>query len=194
MKKRLIAIALSAVMLLALAACGSGGESLTFGTGAHPSTQMVMEVMENVVKPGFHCLDLGSGSGILSIAALRLGAETAVGIDIDPKAEDIARENAAYNGFAAPAFTALTGNVTEDTALMDTLAANRYDLVLVNIVADVIIGLSPLVRPMLAPGGRFLCSGIIDDRAEEVAQCLRDNGWTIAEARSSEGWFSYLCR
>ena len=100
---------------------------LTFGTGAHPSTQMVMEVMENAVKPGFHCLDLGSGSGILSIAALRLGAETAVGIDIDPKAEDIARENAAYNGFAAPAFTALTGNVTEDTALMDTLAAGRWN-------------------------------------------------------------------
>ena len=93
---------------------------LTIGTGAHPSTQMVMEVMEDVVKPGFHCLDLGSGSGILSIAALRLGAESAIGIDIDPKAEDIARENAAYNGFAAPAFTAFTGNVTEDTALMDT--------------------------------------------------------------------------
>ena len=167
---------------------------LTFGTGAHPSTQMVMEVMENAVKPGFHCLDLGSGSGILSIAALRLGAETAVGIDIDPKAEDIARENAAYNGFAAPAFTALTGNVTEETALMDTLAANRYDLVLVNIVADVIIALAPQVRPLLKKGGLFLCSGIIDDRAVEVADALRLAGWAIMEARESEGWFSYLCK
>ena len=74
---------------------------LTFGTGAHPSTQMVMEVMEEAVRPGWKCLDLGSGSGILSIAALRLGAKSAVGMDIDPKAEDIARENAAYNGFSA---------------------------------------------------------------------------------------------
>ena len=79
---------------------------LTFGTGAHPSTQMVVETMEAVVKPGAACLDLGSGSGILSIAALRLGAKSAIGVDIDPKAEDIARENAAYNGFSAPAFTA----------------------------------------------------------------------------------------
>ena len=95
---------------------------LTFGTGAHPSTQMVMEVMEETVKEGCHCLDLGSGSGILSITALRLGAESAVGVDIDPKAEDIARENAAYNGFSAPAFTALTGNVTGDKGLMRRLA------------------------------------------------------------------------
>ena len=82
---------------------------LTFGTGAHPSTQMVLQAMEDLVRPGFHCLDLGSGSGILSIAALRLGAETAVGVDIDPKAADISRENAAYNGLSAPAFTARTG-------------------------------------------------------------------------------------
>ena len=158
---------------------------LTFGTGAHPSTQMVMEVMENVVKPGFHCLDLGSGSGILSIAALRLGAETAVGIDIDPKAEDIARENAAYNGFAAPAFTALTGNVTEDTALMDTLAANRYDLVLVNIVADVIIGLAPVLPHFLNESSTLICSGILDTRLSDVLDALTAAGiarmglWTL---------------
>ena len=100
---------------------------LTFGTGAHPSTQMVMETMEETIRPDSCCLDLGSGSGILSIAALRLGAKSAVGVDIDPKAEDIARENAAFNGFGAPEFTALTGNVTEDTALMDTLRSRRYE-------------------------------------------------------------------
>ena len=114
---------------------------LTFGTGAHPSTQMVMTVMEETIKPGCACLDLGSGSGILSIAALRLGASTAVGVDIDPKAEDIARENAAYNGFAAPAFAALTGNVTADKKLMERLSEDRYDVVLVNLVADVIAAL-----------------------------------------------------
>ena len=98
---------------------------LTFGTGAHPSTQMVMEAMEELVRPGDHCLDLGSGSGILSIAALRLGAESAIGVDIDPKAEDIARENAGYNGYAAPEFEACTGNVTADHPLSMLLRALR---------------------------------------------------------------------
>lgn len=161
---------------------------LTFGTGAHPSTQMVMEVMENVVKPGFHCLDLGSGSGILSIAALRLGAETAVGIDIDPKAEDIARENAAYNGFAAPAFTALTGNVTEDTALMDALAANRYDLVLVNIVADVIIGLAPVLPHFLNESSTLICSGILDTRLSDVLDALTAAGLTVTATKAKDDW------
>lgn len=161
---------------------------LTFGTGAHPSTQMVMEVMENAVKPGFHCLDLGSGSGILSIAALRLGAETAVGIDIDPKAEDIARENAAYNGFAAPAFTALTGNVTEDTALMDTLAAGRYDLVLVNIVADVIIGLAPVLPHFLNESSTLICSGILDTRLSDVLDALTAAGLTVTATKAKDDW------
>ena len=161
---------------------------LTFGTGAHPSTQMVMETMENLVKPGFHCLDLGSGSGILSIAALRLGAETAIGIDIDPKAEDIARENAAYNGFAAPAFTALTGNVTEDRALMDSLAAKEYDLVLVNIVADVIIGLAPILPHFLTGRSTLICSGILDVRLAEVIAALEKAGLTITTVKEKEDW------
>ena len=91
---------------------------LTFGTGAHPSTQMVMESMEQLLTKDGTCLDLGSGSGILSIAALRLGAKSAIGVDIDPKAEDIARENSAYNGFAAPEFTAFTGNVLGSLPIM----------------------------------------------------------------------------
>lgn len=161
---------------------------LTFGTGAHPSTQMVMEVMENAVKPGFHCLDLGSGSGILSIAALRLGAESAIGIDIDPKAEDIARENAAYNGFAAPAFTALTGNVTEDTALMDTLAAGWYDLVLVNIVADVIIGLAPVLPHFLNESSTLICSGILDTRLSDVLDALTAAGLTVTATKAKDDW------
>ena len=161
---------------------------LTFGTGAHPSTQMVMETMEDVVKPGFRCLDLGSGSGILSIAALRLGAETAIGIDIDPKAEDIARENAAYNGFAAPEFTALTGNVTEDKELMVQLAAREYDLVLVNIVADVIIGLSPVLPNFLTENSILICSGILDTRLEDVKAALTKADLTITGIKAKEDW------
>ena len=167
---------------------------LTFGTGAHPSTQMVMEKMEEVVKPGFRCLDLGSGSGILSIAALRLGAASAIGIDIDPKAEDIARENAAYNGFASPEFTALTGNVTEDKELMQHLAADEYDLVLVNIVADVIIGLSPVLPNFLTEKSTLICSGILDVRLEEVCAALRKAGLTITAVKEKEDWRSVTAR
>ncbi|MBQ3504459.1 MAG: 50S ribosomal protein L11 methyltransferase [Oscillospiraceae bacterium] len=161
---------------------------LTFGTGAHPSTQMVMETMEDLVQPGWRCLDLGSGSGILSIAALRLGAQSAVGIDIDPKAEDISRENAAYNGFAAPEFAALTGNVTEDTALMEELAAKEYDLVLVNIVADVIIGLSPVLKAFLRDTSTLICSGILDTRLQDVLDALEKDGLEVTEIRQKEDW------
>ncbi len=167
---------------------------LTFGTGAHPSTQMVMEKMEEVVKPSFRRLDLGSGSGILSIAALRLGAESAVGIDIDPKAEDIARENAAYNGFAAPAFTALTGNVTEDKALMNQLADTDYDLVLVNIVADVIIDLSPVLPGLMTRDTTLICSGILDVRLEDVVNALQKVGLTITSVKEKEDWRSVTAR
>ena len=161
---------------------------LTFGTGAHPSTQMVVEKMEEVVRPGFRCLDLGSGSGILSLAALRLGARSAVGVDIDPKAEDIARENAAYNGFTAPEFTALTGNVTEDKELMTALAAKEYDLVLVNIVADVIVGLSPILPDFMDENTLLICSGILDTRLEDVKAALEKAGLNLTGTRAREVW------
>ena len=161
---------------------------LTFGTGAHPSTQMVMETMEEIVKPGFTCLDLGSGSGILSIAALQLGAASATGIDIDPKAEDIARENAGYNGIGEAEFTALTGNVTEDKELMASLAAKEYDLVLVNIVADVIIGLSPVLPNFLTEHTTLICSGILDTRLEDVTSALKKAGLTITAIKEKEDW------
>ena len=161
---------------------------LTFGTGAHPSTQMVMETMEEMVKPGAHCLDLGSGSGILSITALSLGAESAVGVDIDPKAEDIARENAAFNGFAAPSFTALTGNVTEDKSLMRQLAEKEYDILLVNIVADVIIGLSPILPDFMTEHTLLICSGILDSRLADVTDALEAVNLTVTAIRAKEEW------
>ena len=161
---------------------------LTFGTGAHPSTQMVMETMEETDLNGAACLDLGSGSGILSITALRLGAASAVGVDIDAKAEGIARENAAYNGFAAPEFAALTGNVTADKKLMDRLAADAYDLVLVNIVADVIIGLAPILPNFLNEKTLLICSGILDTRLEDVTAALEKAGLTITKVKAKEDW------
>ena len=165
---------------------------LTFGTGAHPSTQMCMEFMEELVKPGMEVIDLGSGSGILSIAALRLGAKTAIGVDIDPKAEDIARENAAYNDFGADRFDAVTGNVTEDTALMERLSEKHYDLVFVNIVADVIIGLSPVLKHFMDENTKVICSGILDVREDEVHEALRAAGLVIERTRAKEDWRSLV--
>ena len=161
---------------------------LTFGTGAHPSTQMVLETMEQVVKPGAACIDLGSGSGIVSIAALHLGAGSAIGVDIDPKAEDIARENAAYNGFAAPEFTALTGNVIADKALMARLSGGQYDVVLVNIVADVIIGLAPVLPRFLGADTTLICSGILDTRLSDVVSALQQADLAVTAAREKEEW------
>ena len=161
---------------------------LTFGTGTHPSTQMVMEAMEQLVTPGSQCLDLGSGSGILSIAALRLGAADAIGIDIDPKAEDIARENAAYNGFGAEVFTALTGNVTEDKALMEGLRQRPWDMVLVNIVADVIIGLAPTLPAFLSDSSVLICSGILDTRLADVVAAVESAGMTVTSVRQKDDW------
>ena len=165
---------------------------LTFGTGAHPSTQMCMEFMEELVKPGMEVIDLGSGSGILSIAALRLGAKTAIGVDIDPKAEDIARENAAYNDFGADRFDAVTGNVTEDTALMERLSEKHYDLVFVNIVADVIIGLAPVLKHFMDENTKVICSGILDVREDEVHEALRSAGLVIEQTRAKEDWRSLV--
>lgn len=161
---------------------------LTFGTGAHPSTQMVMEFMEEMELAGKNCLDLGSGSGILSITALRLGAKAATGVDIDPKAENIARENAAYNGFSAPEFTALTGNVTADKKLMARLCQDSYELVLVNIVADVIIGLAPVLPAFLRPDSTLLLSGILDTRLEDVLAALKNANLTVVDRKAREDW------
>ena len=165
---------------------------LTFGTGAHPSTQMCMEFMEELVKDGMDVIDLGSGSGILSIAALRLGAATAVGVDIDPKAEDIARENAAYNDFSVDRFDAVTGNVTEDHELMARLSGKHYDLVFVNIVADVIIGLAPVLKHFMDENTRVICSGILDVREAEVHEALTANGLAILATKSKEDWRSLV--
>ncbi len=161
---------------------------LTFGTGAHPSTQMVMEAMEQRLTAGAHCLDLGSGSGILSITALRLGAAEAIGVDIDPKAEDIARTNAAYNGFEAPAFYACTGDVTANKALMSKLAGANYDFVFVNIVADVIIHLAPVLPRFLQSHSTLICSGILDVRLGDVTAALEAAGLCITEIKSKEDW------
>ena len=166
---------------------------LTFGTGSHATTRLCLQALDKYIRGGEKILDLGCGSGILSIAALVLGAGEAFACDIDEKCVDVAYENAALNGVGKDRYTVRWGDVLTDKALQAEFGGG-YDMVVANIVADVIMGLSDKVRPFLKEGGLFLCSGIIDDRAEEVFTKLRADGWTVIEQHDSEGWYSFLCR
>ena len=138
-------------------------------------------------------LDLGCGSGILSIAALLLGADSAFGCDIDEKAVKVAYENAALNGIGRDRYTVRAGDVLTDAGLRREMGGG-YDIVVANIVADVIIALTDTVGELKAPDGLFLCSGIIDDRSEEVEARLRAAGLTVLEKNQAEGWYSFLCQ
>ncbi|MCI8398736.1 MAG: 50S ribosomal protein L11 methyltransferase [Oscillibacter sp.] len=166
---------------------------LTFGTGSHPTTRLCLTILETLVHGGERVLDLGCGSGILSIAALRLGAESAMAVDIDEKCLHAARDNAALNNIPPEACTVLTGNILTDESLQARIGAN-YDIILANIVADVIIPLAPRVPALLTPTGRFLCSGIIESRTAEVESALKSAGLEILERREDNGWFAFLCR
>ena len=158
---------------------------MIFGTGAHASTQMCMRELERAIQGGEHVLDLGSG--ILSITAILLGAAHATGVDIDPKAEDIARENAAINQIFSDRFAAVTGDVIGDQAMMESLKGH-YDVVLANIVADVIIPLSRVVPEFMQEDSIFICSGILNTRLTEVLQALEKNGLQILSTEQQEDW------
>ena len=167
---------------------------LTFGTGAHPTTQLCLELLEQVLRPGDRVLDLGCGSGILAIAALALGASQAVGADIDPKAADVAFENAALNGIGPDRLRVYAGDVLADKRLAGKLEPGRNQVVLANIVADVIIPLSARAGEFLTPDGVFLTSGIIDGRQDEVRAALEQNGFAITRHLERGGWHAYEAR
>ena len=166
---------------------------VAFGTGAHHTTRMCLEFLEQTVKQGDRVLDLGCGSGILSIAAVLLGARDAVAVDIDPIAEHIAYENAALNGISADGYHVEIGDILTD-GLMRERILGEYDIVLANIVAGVILALAPYARTVVKKGAPFIVSGIIDEREQEVVEGLIAAGFTIDAVHRSEGWVGILAR
>lgn len=154
---------------------------MVFGTGAHHTTRMCLELLEPL--KGACILDLGCGSGILAIASLLLGTKQAVCVDIDPVAERVVNENLLLNGLPKDRVQMYTGNVLKDTRLQHALGEAQYDIVVANIVADVVIGLCPLVRRVIRPDGHFVCSGIIDERVDEVERALEAAGFRVMQRR-----------
>ena len=166
---------------------------LIFGTGSHATTRMCLAALEKFSKPGVRVLDLGCGSGILGIGALILGCDSCLGVDIDPKAPDVVMSNAALNGIGADKMTAWAGDIIADASLRARIGGG-YQLVLANIVADVIIPLSAVVRQFMAPGAVFICSGIIEHRWPETEAALISNGFEILDHKSEEEWHCFVCR
>ena len=158
---------------------------LAFGTGTHETTRLCMEMLEDFVKPGAQVLDVGCGSGILSVAALLLGATTAVGVDIDPLAVKTAAENAQRNG-VGERFTAICGSLTEGVE-------GVYDVVVANIVADIVMDLTKDVGRFLKPGGVYLMSGIIDAREQDVLHALSGRYEVIRRAEA-RGWVALAAK
>ena len=157
-----------------------------FGTGTHATTSMCLEALEKLVTPDMTVLDIGSGSGILSIAAILLGAKDVVGVDIDPVAVKVAKENAELNNVSNKAKYIL-GNLDEEIT-------DCYDIVVANIVADAIIFLADSAKKHMKKDGYFLCSGIIDIRAEEVEKALCEKGYTIIEKMTHDNWVAFLAK
>ena len=161
---------------------------MAFGTGGHHTTRLCLGFLCSCPLEGAALLDMGCGSGILSIAARLLGAETATGVDIDQLAVKISHENAALNGVDDERLTLYCGNVLGDEALADKLGERQYDVITANIVADVIIAMAPLFARYLKQTGQLLVSGIISERAEEVLSLLRENGFTLLEMKEESDW------
>ncbi len=167
---------------------------MSFGTGSHYTTQLCLEALEQYIRPGVKMLDLGCGSGILSIISLLLGAEKAVAVDIDPNAVDTAYQNAARNNVSKDNYTVLAGNVVTDADIQAEISKYKYEVVAANIVADVIIGLAPKAREYMKEGGVFITSGIIEDRIDDVKSALLENGFEIVKINRRKDWASVICR
>lgn len=167
---------------------------LSFGTGSHHTTRLCLEDIETTVKEGDKVLDLGCGSGILSIVSLMYGAKDAVAIDIDPNSMDTAYDNLRRNNLSRDKYSVIIGNILSDEELQNKILEEKYDIILANIVADVIIAALPLVKKAIKADGTFITSGIISDRADEVITAIKENGFKIVSEKRSSDWVELKCK
>ena len=158
---------------------------MAFGTGTHETTSLCLETLDELVQGGERMLDIGTGSGILAIAALKLGAKEAEGVDIDPMCVRTAGENARRNG-VAERLTVLVGDLSDK-------ASGVYDIITANIVAAAILSLAPAVPALMAPGAKFIASGIIDERRDEVLNGLKAAGLRPVQVKEKRGWVCIIC-
>lgn len=167
---------------------------LTFGTGTHNSTKLCICELENYVDESKHVLDIGCGSGILSIISLLLGAKDATALDIDPNAVHVAYENAERNNVDTKKYKVYAGDILSDRDLFEKINTQKYDVVVANIVADVIIALLPIVKKLIAENGTFICSGIINERLSDVTDAMKKEEINIDHTRTDGEWSSVVCK
>lgn len=167
---------------------------MTFGTGTHTSTKLCICELEKYVNKDTVLLDTGCGSGILSVIALMLGAQKADAVDIDENCIHVAYENAHRNGVDESLYSVYAGDVTSDKTLFDKLSENKYNVIVANIVADVIISLLPTVKKLISENGIFICSGIISERLSDVKQAMQQENIEIFNVNEQDGWASVTCK
>lgn len=165
-----------------------------FGTGSHETTRLCIQGLRKYITDETVLLDVGSGSGILSIIGLKLGAKFALGTDIDPNAIHAMYDNAKVNGIIEEEFVVKIGNIIDDKTLQEEVGMEKYDIVVANILADVIIPLSPEIRQHLKKGGLYITSGIIYMKRDEVKEAIEKNGFTIVEENKMGEWVSFVAR
>ncbi len=166
----------------------------SFGTGMHHTTRLCIAQMKKYLKPGQALLDVGCGSGILAIIGWLLGAGETLATDVDPHAVEAALENAKVNGITEDDITILTGDLITDAAFRKSCGEGKYDLVLANILADIIIPLSGVIGQLMKPGALFVSSGIIENKGPAVEAALIENGFEIVEMTQSGDWVSFTAR
>ncbi len=157
-----------------------------FGTGTHETTRLCLETLDKIIKDGDTVLDIGCGSGILAIASMLLGAKEGFGVDIDPLAVKTAKENGLMNSLKEPELTFVCGDLADKVT-------KKYDVVVANIVADIIILFSTQVKAFMKTGAKFIASGIIDTRADEVCLALQNAGLVLKERVEENGWVCLVC-
>ena len=159
----------------------------SFGTGRHFTTQLCLELMEQYLEPGDEIIDLGCGSGIIFISALKLGAKNAVGVDISEDAVRISRKNALSNNISEEQFEVYRGDIVTNPGLLKKVCKG-YELVTANIVADVLLSMTDAFRQLVKPDGKLVLSGIIDDRLDEVISAVKQKGFILIEQKHRDIW------